>query len=406
MIKVTMPRLSVAMTDGIVVEWFKSEGETVNQGEPLLEVETEKVTTEVEAPASGVLLKILAPEGSLIPVGKLIAIIAEPDEELPPIEELIKEAEKTPAAPAPKIERAPAAPPVVKEEIKISPLARRLAEKHNIDIKAIKGSGPGGRIVKEDVLRAIEEAKSIEAVLAAPSLAELAGVSEVIQLTGIRKTIADRLSRSYREAVHVSITIEVDMTEVTNLRQRLKSEVERKAQAPLSYTVILVKAVAIALKKNPIVNSTLEGDEIKILRDINIGVAVALKDGLIVPVIHNADKKSLSEIAICLRDLAEKAKQNRLELKDVEGGTFTITNLGMFGINTFMPIINPPQSAILGVGTIKDKLVMVDGEVVARPVMNLTLVFDHRIFDGVPAATFMRTLKEVLERPSVNLEVE
>ena len=231
-------------------------------------------------------------------------------------------------------------------------------------------------------------------------------MSEVIQLTGIRKTIADRLSRSYREAVHVSITIEVDMTEVTNLRQRLKSEVERKAQAPLSYTVILVKAVAVALKKNPIVNSTLEGDEIKILRDINIGVAVALKDGLIVPVIHNADKKSLSEIAICLRDLAEKAKQNRLELKDVEGGTFTITNLGMFGINTFTPIINPPQSAILGVGTIKDKLVMVDGEVVARPVMNLTLVFDHRIFDGVPAATFMRTLKEVLERPSVNLEVE
>lgn len=405
MIEVTMPRLSVAMNDGMIVRWFKTEGDRVGQGELLLEVEAEKVTTEIEAPAPGVLRRIVAPEGSIVPVGELIAIIAEPDEELPPLEELI---EKTPVSEVEKVEKIerPARALIVKKGVEISPLARKLAEKHEIDITKIEGTGPGGRVLKEDVLKAIEEAEAPLAVPGVPSAAELVRVTEVIPLMGMRKTIADRLSRSYREAVHVAMTIEVDMTETAKLRQRLMPEIKRETKVPLSYTAILVKSVAVALKKNPIVNSMLDGDRIKVLKDINIGVAVALEDGLIVPVVRNADEKSLIEITACLRDLVEKAKQNRLTLHDVEGGTFTISNLGMFGVDTFRPIINPPQSAILGVGAIKDKPVVVNRQVVIVPMTTLSLVFDHRVFDGVHAATFLKTLKEILENPTVGLDIK
>jgi len=401
-----MPKLGLTMKDGRIVKWLKAEGETVERGKPLLEIETEKITAEVEAPASGVLRKILVSEDSIVSVGELIAIITEPDEELPPLEEIIEKARKLVAAPVPEVEEVekPAVPPVVEERVKISPLARKLAEEHKIDIRKIKGTGPNGRIVKGDVLRAIEEAKAVPTVPVAPT--ELVRITEVVPLTGIRKTIAERLSHSYREAVHVAMTTEVDMTETTRLRQRLLPEIEEKAKVSLSYTDMLVKAAAVALKKNPIVNSMLEGDQIKIIKDINVGVAVAVEDGLIVPVIRNADEKSLTEIASCLKNLTEKAKQHRLSLDDVSGGTFTISNLGRFGVDTFRPVINPPQSAILGVGEIKDKPVVVNGQIAIRPLMTLSLVFDHRVFDGVPAAIFLKTLKEILENPTAYMDIK
>jgi len=390
MIKVTMPKLSVAMKDGTIVKWFKKEGEAVKEGEVLFEVETQKVSNEIEAPASGILCKILAPEGSIVPVGELIAIITEPGEELPPIEEIKK----------------PTVPTGIEKKAKVSPLARKLAEEYKIDLTKIRGTGPDGQIVKEDVLRAVEEAKVVPAVPVAPSPTELVETAEVVTLTDMRKTIAERLSHSYREAVHVTMTMEVDMSEIRRLRQRLLPEIKEKAKVSLSYTDMLVKAVAIAIKKNPIINSTLEADQIKILKPINIGVAVALEDGLIVPVIRNADKKSLIEIASCLRDLTEKAKQKSLSLDDVTGGTFTISNLGMFGVDTFSPIINPPQSAILGVGAIKDKPVVMDGQITIKPIMTLTLVFDHRILDGATAAVFLKTIKEILEKPAGFIDTE
>ena len=403
MINVVMPKLGLTMKDGRIVKWLKTEGETIEQGKPLLEIETEKITAEVEAPASGVLRKILASEDSIVSVGELIAIITEPGEELPPIEEIIEKAKKLVVAPLPEVEEIekPAVPPVVEERVKISPLARKLAEEHKIDITKIKGTGPDGRIVKGDVLRAIEEAKAVP--VAPPT--ELVRIAEVVPLKGVRKTIAERLSHSYREAVHVAMTTEVDMTETARLRQRLLPEVEEKAKVSLTYTDMLVKAVAVALKKNPVVNSMLDGDQIKIIKDINIGVAVAVEDGLIVPVIRNADEKSLVEIALYMRDLTEKAKHRRLSLDDVSGGTFTISNLGMFGVDMFRPIINPPQSAILGVGAIKDKPVVVNGQITIRPLMTLTLVFDHRVFDGVLAAIFLKTLKEILENPTAYMDI-
>lgn len=406
MINVVMPKLGLTMKDGRIVKWLKAEGETVEQRKPLLEIESEKITAEVEAPASGVLRKILASEDSVVPVGELIAIITEPGEELPPLEEIIEKAKKPVAAPVPEVEEIekPVAPPVAKERVRISPLARKLAEEHKIDVTKIKGTGPEGRIVKEDVLRAIEEAKAVPPVPVAPP-AELVRIAEVVPLKGIRKIIAERLSHSYREAVHVAMTTEVDMTETMRLRRRLLPEIEEKAKVSLSYTDMLVKAVAIALKRNPIVNSMLDGDQIKIIKDINIGVAIAVEDGLIVPVVRNADEKSLVEIALCLRDFTEKARQHRLSLDDVSGGTFTISNLGMFGIDTFRPIINPPQSAILGVGAINDKPVVVNGQISIRPLMTLSLVFDHRVFDGVPAAIFLKTLKEILENPTAHMDI-
>jgi len=406
LINVVMPKLGLTMKDGRIVKWLKAEGETVEQRKPLLEIESEKITAEVEAPASGVLRKILASEDSVVPVGELIAIITEPGEELPPLEEIIEKAKKPVAAPVPEVEEIekPVAPPVAKERVRISPLARKLAEEHKIDVTKIKGTGPEGRIVKEDVLRAIEEAKAVPPVPVAPP-AELVRIAEVVPLKGIRKIIAERLSHSYREAVHVAMTTEVDMTETMRLRRRLLPEIEEKAKVSLSYTDMLVKAVAIALKRNPIVNSMLDGDQIKIIKDINIGVAIAVEDGLIVPVVRNADEKSLVEIALCLRDFTEKARQHRLSLDDVSGGTFTISNLGMFGIDTFRPIINPPQSAILGVGAINDKPVVVNGQISIRPLMTLSLVFDHRVFDGVPAAIFLKTLKEILENPTAHMDI-
>jgi pyruvate dehydrogenase E2 component (dihydrolipoamide acetyltransferase) len=398
MIKVIMPKLGLTMKDATIVRWLKAEGETVEKGEPLLEIETEKIATEVEAPASGVLRKILAPEGSIVPVIELIAIISEPGEELPAPEQIIEDAERRVVTPVVEVEKP--ALNVAEEKVRISPLAAKLAEEHKIDITKIKGTGPSGRIVKEDVLRAIEKAKAVPVVQPTEALR----IAQVIPLTGMRKTTAERLSRSYREAVHVPMTIEVDMTETMNFRQKLLPEVEEKAKISLSYTDILVKAVAVALKKNPIINSMLEGNQIKIIKDINIGVAVAVEDGLIVPVVRSADEKSPVEIALCLRDLTERARQHRLSPDDVSGGTFTISNLGMFAVDTFTPIINPPQGAILGVGVIKDKPVVINGQIAIRQLMTLTLVFDHRVFDGVPAAVFLKMLKEILENPSAYIE--
>jgi pyruvate dehydrogenase E2 component (dihydrolipoamide acetyltransferase) len=360
--KVLMPRLSLTMKEGTVVQWFKKEGEAVNKGEPLVEVLTEKVTYDIEAPESGVLRKILALEGVEVPVAEVLGVITALDEQF--TEEIIIEA---PAKEAEKIE----------ERIPASPAAKRLAKEYGVDIAQVKGSGPEGRIVEEDVKKFVEESK------VGPR------VREVIPLTGIRKTAAERVTLSAKTAPHSTITMEADMTNATRLRE----------EKQVSYTDILVKAVAKALAEHSIVNSSLDREQIKIFADINIGVAVATEKGLVVPVIHNADKKSLKEVAAVLNDLVEKARTGKLSKEELSGGTFTITNLGMFGVEIFTPIINPPETAILGVGKVVEKPVIVNKEIAVKPMMYLSLSYDHRVIDGAPAAQFLQKIKQFLENP-------
>jgi pyruvate dehydrogenase E2 component (dihydrolipoamide acetyltransferase) len=360
--KVLMPRLSLTMKEGTVVQWFKKEGETINKGEPLVEVLTEKVTYDIEAPESGVLRKILALEGVEVPVAEVLGVITAPDEQL--TEEITVEA---PAEGAEETER-----------ILASPAAKRLAKEYGIDITQIRGSGPEGRIVEEDVKKFAEQNK-----VAGPR------VREVIPLTGIRKTAAERVTLSAKTAPHSTITMEADMTNATRLRE----------EKQVSYTDILVKAVAKALAEHSIVNSSLDREQIKIFEDINIGVAVATEKGLVVPVIHNANKKSLKEVASTLNDLIEKARTSKLSKEELTGGTFTITNLGMFGVEIFTPIINPPETAILGVGKMVEKPVVVNKEIAVKPMMYLSLSYDHRVIDGAPAAQFLQKIKQYLENP-------
>jgi pyruvate dehydrogenase E2 component (dihydrolipoamide acetyltransferase) len=343
---------------------------------------SEKVTYDVEAPASGVLRKILAEEGVDVPVAGTLGFIAEPDEPLPEIEEAMA------VAPPERIEEEAVALPEkeivekARERILASPAAKRLAREHGIDLAKVKGSGPEGRIVEADVRRYLEE-----------EMAPKPRIREVIPLTGIRKTTAERVSLSARTAPHSTITMEIDMSKAVRLRE----------ETGASYTDILVEAVAKALEEHPNLNASLEREQIRIYEDINIGVAVATEKGLVVPVIHNANKKSLTQIAATLKELVEKAREGKLTKEDITGGTFTITNLGTYGVEVFIPIINPPEAAILGVGRVAEKTVMVNNEMKVKPVMHLSLSFDHRVVDGAPAAKFLQRVKQILESEPRNV---
>jgi len=356
--KILMPKLSLTMSEGAVIKWFKKEGEKIEKGEPVVEVLSDKVTYEVEAPASGIIRKIMAEEGDEVPVAETLAIITALDEELPEVEAITE----------PTVER-------VEERIVASPAAKRVAREHSVDLAQVKGTGPEGRIGEEDVRRFIEETKGARKI------------REAIPFTGIRKTAAERVSLSAKTAPHSTITMEVDVTNARKLREKFQ----------VSYTDVLIKAVAEALTEYSIINSTLEKDQIKIFEDVNVGIAVATEAGLIVPVIRNADKKSLKEVASTLKELVEKARNGKLTKEELSDGTFTITNLGMFGVDVFTPIINPPETAILGVGRIVEKPVVVDKKVVVKPIMQLSLSFDHRVVDGAPAAQFLREVKEIIE---------
>jgi pyruvate dehydrogenase E2 component (dihydrolipoamide acetyltransferase) len=396
--KVIMTKLGLTMKEGIVVNWLKKEGERVEKGEPLLEVETEKISTELEAPASGFLLKIAAQKGAIVPVSGLLGIIGEPGEDVSSIQNNVVKAEISATTSETEVLK-PVEAEVSPEKVRISPLARKIAEEQKVDLTKITGTGPDGRIVKEDVLRALGNAETVGPSTPSQSK-EGVDVAEIIPLVGTRKTIADRLSQSYDSAVHTTVMTEVDMTEASNFRKDLLVKVKEKTGVSLTYTCIIVKAAALALREHKIVNSTLEDQEIKILKNVNVGVAVDVKEGLIVPVIHGADQKSVTEIASLLAQLAEKARNRTLSMQEVSAGTFTVSNLGMLGVHTFIPIINPPQAAILGVGAIEDKPVIVKGRIEARSRLNLSFVYDHRIINGAEAARFLQTMKRILENPS------
>jgi pyruvate dehydrogenase E2 component (dihydrolipoamide acetyltransferase) len=284
------------------------------------------------------------------------------------------------------------------ERIFVSPIAKKIAHEKGIDLSSLKGSGPMGRIVKIDVLRAAERVVGKETAPIAPS-----PYGKTIPLKGIRRIIAKRMTESFQNIPHIYLSLEIDMTACLALREQLMEEIEKRAKVRLTLTDILVKVGASALKDHPIINSRIEGDQICLLEEINIGVAIALQDGLIVPVIRNADRKSLAEIATTLRDLAQKAREEKLSLEDVGGGTFTLSNMGMLGIDKFNAIINPPECSILGVGRTVEKPVVQGGEIKIKPMAWLSLSSDHRIVDGATAALFLNHIKKLLENPTLLL---
>lgn len=388
--EVLMPKLGLTMTEGTVVNWLKNEGDNVEKGEELVEILTEKITNVVEAPASGVLQKILVGPGETAKVSEPIGIIAAPGEK---VEAPAAPAES--AAPAKEV-AAEAAKPAKK--VKASPAAKKLAEEHGIALEDIEGTGPGGRITREDVLKAVES-KAAAPAPAAPA-AEVAKVEDKrVPLAGMRKVIADRMAESFRTAPHVTVDMEVDMSQAAAFRKALNEVAPEK----VSFTDIIVKIVARALEDFPVVNASLQGEEIVYNGQVNVGVAVALEDGLIVPVVKNANKLGIAAISQQVKELAAKAREGKLSPDEYKGGTFTISNLGMFGVDSFTPIINPPESAILGVNRIQKKPVVVNDEIVVRPMMNLSLSFDHRLIDGAVAAQFLQRVKALLENPALVL---
>jgi pyruvate dehydrogenase E2 component (dihydrolipoamide acetyltransferase) len=400
--EVKLPRLGQGMESGTIVRWLKREGEPVKKREPLYELDTDKVTQEVEADAEGILLKILVDEGE-VEVGRTIAFIGQEGEDVPaaPTGDGARPAATTPATePEPKGQEpapeAAAAVPAPTGRVKASPLARRLARERGVDLAAVRGTGPDGRIVAEDVEKA-----AVEAPAAAPAAPAPPAEVDVIELTSTRKTIARRLTEAWQAPVF-QLGVSAEMTESLALRERL---VELLAEGDAKPTVndILTKLVAVALTRHPALNATFTGDAIHRSSAANVGIAVAAPNGLIVPVIPNADRLTVQEIARARTDLVGRARGGKLTLQDLEGGTFTISNLGMYGVEQFVAVLNPPQVAILAVGTVKDTPVAVDGEIDIAPVMQLMLTCDHRAIDGADGAEFLRTLVAFLEQPALAL---
>jgi len=423
---VTLPRLGQGMETGTIVRWLKSEGENVEKGEPLYELDTEKVTQEVEAESSGVLLKILAGEGEEIEVGKAIAVIGEQGEEIEvesgdsasgEAEDPTKVTEEEPAeegepAPAREEERErvregdeSAPEPEAPEQrqnggrIKASPLARRIARERGIELSALRGTGPEGRIVAEDV----ERASATGAVSAARAAAAPvpSGEVEVVKLNQMRKTIARRMTEAW-EAPAFQISMSAEMTASIRLREALLAHVEEGGVRP-TYSDILTKVVALALMRHRDVNAHFAGDSVKLFPTANIGIAVAVPHGLVVPVIQGCERLTIPEIAAARADIVSRTREGKLRAEDLDGGTFTISNLGMYGVERFIAVLNPPQAGILAVGAIEERAVVVDGDLEIQPRMDLTLTIDHRSVDGATASEFLATVKSFLEEPGLAL---
>jgi pyruvate dehydrogenase E2 component (dihydrolipoamide acetyltransferase) len=411
--QVTLPRLGQGMESGTIVRWLKSEGDKVEKGEPLYELDTEKVTQEVEADAGGVLLKILASEGDEIEVGKPIAVIGEEGEDVPQAEaeeptEVTEEEPEEEGEPAPAREEerergeeagteAPSEPEqrVDGGRLKASPLARRIAKERGIDLRQLRGTGPEGRIVAEDVERAQVSPQK------APTAAGAPGEIEVVKLNQMRKTIARRMTDAW-EAPAFQISMSADMTASIRLREALLERIGEGGVRP-TYSDILTKLVALALMRHRDMNAHFAGDEVRLFPAANIGIAVAVPHGLVVPVIPSCETKSIAEIAAARADVVQRTRGGKLKSEDLENGTFTISNLGMYGVERFTAVLNPPQAGILAVGAIEERPVVVDGDLEIQPRMDLTLTVDHRSVDGATASEFLGTVKAMLEEPGLAL---
>lgn len=447
-VELRMLQMDQTMTKGKIGKWLVKEGDTITEGQPILEIETDKVVHEQESPCDGVIAQLFAEEGNDVPVNALLAIIAAPGEEVERVEvdtiqdqEQIDEPEESLLVPSTQ-QTIPKEITQTTDTFKASPAAKQLAEKLGINLSQVKASGPGGRILESDIHRYIEtrgptqtESTRIKASPLARRLAKEFGLDltsidgsgpdgrvvrddvlqastevptqtlptepvpgELVEFSGIRKIIAERMTMSVQTNASVTLHTEVDASTLVELREQFNENLQEQ-EIKLTYTDLIVKITARALQKHPRLNATLNEEKIELLKDINIGVAVALDDGLVVPVIRNVDTIGLATISELIRTVAEKARNNQLTPGEFQGGTFTITNLGNFGIDAFTPIINPPECGILGVGRIVKKPVVQDKEIVIRSMMALSLTFDHRIVDGAPAAQFLQTITQYIQNP-------
>ena len=410
--RIDMPQLGLTMETGTILQWLKAVGDTIEKGQPVVLIQTDKVEYEVESPAAGTLLNVSAQEGAELPVGSLMAVIGAAGEDVSSLLVAVPAAAASGQSQDPRAESRdggvahPAAYPEPRaasgpvrapgERVKISPVAKKLAQEHGIDVATLVGTGPEGRIVREDVERAIAAA-SREPRAPSP---EKAGVTpESIPLTGVRKVIFDRMGQSWREAARVTLFADADMTEMVRLRGAKGAEWERRFGIKVSYSDLIHMAVARALREEPRINCRLDGQAVRVRKEVNLSVAVDLGEGLVVVVIKDADRKSLGDLAKAARDLAERARAGKLSPDDMADGTFTVTNLGGLGVETFTPIINQPQAGILGIGKIMEKPVVLGGGIHIRSMLTLSLVFDHRLLDGAPAAKFLAKVKALLEQP-------
>lgn len=411
--EVIMPKVDMVMETGTFVEWLVKEGGQTSKGDPLFVIITEKAAIEVESPADGILAGVTAKPDDIIPVTQTIAYILAPGEELP---------SKT--APQPAVPSAPAkveakvevaatpAPPVGSDKVRATPVARRMAEELGLDLSQIPGRGPNGRVHKADVLAyqkpqaPVATSPSVSTPVVTPQPISQSAIplpdarrKQVIPIAGARKVIAERMAQSAFTAPHINLSLRVDMTEAIRLRERVLEPLQAQTGQRVSFTAILARAVAVVLPKHPYLNASIADGNIILWDDVHLGIATSVEDSLIVPVIREAQGKSLGQIVTTLADLTERGRSRRLTTAEMTGSTFTISNLGMYGIESFTAIINPPEAAILAVGSMMDTPVQLDGQIVFRPMMELTACADHRIADGATVARFLADLKAALENP-------
>jgi pyruvate dehydrogenase E2 component (dihydrolipoamide acetyltransferase) len=411
--RVLMPKGSDTMTEGKVLKWLKKEGEQVASGDVLVEIETDKVDMEVESMASGVLRKVLVQPGETVPVGQPLAVIAKPDEDISSLisanggaaahEAPIEHRETAPAQPpqapvtAPARQPAAPAPPPTAGRIFASPLARRIAQEAGLDLAAIQGSGPGGRIIRRDVESATAAGTPMPAPALGPQLVAQGPEYRDEPLSQMRKTIAQRLSQSLGPVPHFYLTIDVDMKKARELRE---SANKLNPELKLTYNDIIVKACAVALTQHPDVNASFMGNAIRYYNRIHVGIAVAIEGGgLITPVIRDCNRKTLQQISAESKDLIARARARKLKPEEYSGGTFSVSNLGMMGIVEFSAVINPPEGAILAVGSVQELPVVENGQIVIGYRCRMTLSCDHRVVDGATGARFLQSLQQILENP-------
>lgn len=395
-----MPALEMAQDTGTLVSWRKKEGEAITKGEILLEIETDKAVVEVEALADGVLAGVKAQPGDVIPVGQTIAWILGTGESVPADEPPSPAAASAPHSSSTTSQAAqtPSEARAGTKKLKISPKARRIAQERGVDIERVRGSGSDGEILVADILAAESSAAGAAASSSTAAItSNSSGAAHGAQaLSSVGRLMAERTTQSWTTVPHFFLTREIDATRLNERRAQLLQSIEASHGVRLSHTDLLISAVAPALEKHPRLNASWNGQAIRFNQEINIGVAMAVEDGVVTGVVRSANKIDLAEIAVQRRDLAERARAGRLRPSDISGATFTISNLGMYHVNAFTAIIVPPQSAILAVGEIADRVVAVEGKPAVRPMISMTLSCDHRVADGARAAEFMETLASAL----------
>ncbi len=412
MTQIVMPRLSDSMEEGTILTWMKSVGEEVSVGEEIVEIETDKANMAYESDVAGTLTEILAEEGETLPIGSPIAVVGDPGEgqdaasagpvaAVPPRPAVAKASSAAGPPTAPPTEAAPEADAQGHgdgERAKASPLARRLAKERGVDLSSVAGSGPGGRIVKKDVKAAakVEPAQETEVASEAPETAK--GNVEVVELSKLQQVVARRMAESKATAPHFYLEAEIDMSEAVAARGKLK-ELASEGEVVPSFNDMVVKACALALGEFPRANGSYRDGRFELYSRVNVGVAVAAEDALVVPTVFDADKKGLRQIASDTRELASRVREGKVTPPELSGGTFTVSNLGMFGVSNFSAVINSPQAGILAVGEIVEKPVVRDGEITSAHLMGVTLACDHRILYGADGARFLARIRALLEEP-------